>query len=63
MKSVYMGQAYDPMQQPTKRKSRIVKPASRKRIFYPDLNDFLLQNRITTVNENGVKGLYGSRIC
>jgi hypothetical protein len=63
MKTAYTGQAYDLMQKPAKRKSRTVKTSSRKRVFYPDLNEFLLQNQITTVNENGVKGLYGSRIC
>jgi len=63
MKTAYMCQAYDPMQEPTKRKSRTKKTASRKKVYYPDLNEFLLQNQISTVNEHGVKGLYGSRIC
>jgi hypothetical protein len=63
MKTVYMGQDYDPMQKLPKRKSRTVKKASRKTAFYPDLNEFLSLNQITTVNEHGVKGLYGRRIC
>jgi len=65
MKTAYMGQDYDPMQKQNKRKSRTVKTTlrERKRFFYPDLNEFLSLNQITTVNEHGVKGLYGSRIC
>jgi hypothetical protein len=65
MKTVIKNQDCGPMESEPKRISRTVKTASRKRkrVFYPDLNEFLSLNQITTVNEHGVKGIYGRRIC
>ena len=65
MKTANMTQDCDLMRKPATRKSRTVKTARRKSegVFYPDLNDFLSQNQITTVNEYGVRGIYGRRIC
>jgi len=49
----------------TKKESRTVRTTSQKskRTVYPDLNEFLSQYPIATVNEYGEKVIYGKRIC
>jgi hypothetical protein len=48
-----------------KKKPRTVRTSSpkSKRTVYPDLNEFLSQYPIATVNEYGEKVIYGKRIC
>jgi len=49
----------------TKKKPRTIRATSRKseRAVYPDLNEFLSQYPVATVNEYGEKVIYGKRIC
>ena len=48
-----------------KKKPRTVRTSSQKskRTVYPDLNEFLSQYPVATVNEYGEKVIYGKRIC
>ena len=52
-------------QRQAKKKPRTVRTSSqkRRRTVYPDLNEFLSQYPVATVNEYGEKVIYGKRIC
>jgi hypothetical protein len=49
----------------TKKESRTVRTTSQKskRTVYPDLNEFLSQYPVATMNEYGERVIYGKRIC
>ena len=49
----------------TKKESRTIRTTLQKskRTVYPDLNEFLSQYPVATVNEYGERVIYGKRIC
>ena len=65
MKTTFQSSDFVTMQRQSNSKSKTVKASSRKseRYVYPDLNEFLSQYSVFTVNEYGEKVISGKRIC
>jgi hypothetical protein len=65
MKTAFQNPDFDTTRGRTKKKpwTARTQPQKSKRAVYPDLNEFLSQYPVATVNEYGEKVIYGKRIC
>jgi hypothetical protein len=65
MEKAFQSTDFNTIRKRTKKKPRTARtqPQKSKRTVYPDLNEFLSQYPVATVNEYGEKVIYGKRIC